>query len=217
MKRKGFWIATGLLVVPVVIFYMLSAGSHNFTTLPIYGERIPPDGNTQKDTIYYQIPNFEVTDQTGKQLNLQSFDDKIFVANFFFASCEDVCPTMNRRLAKIYEKYKEFAEIHFLSFTVDPMNDSVSVLAEYAKHYNADAKIWHFAKANSNEDIFKIGQGFLLPVSKEDKTIDHSQQLIIIDKEKRIRGVYDSFSDVELKRLEEDLKVLLYEYHHPGK
>jgi len=194
MKRKGFWIATGLLVVPVVIFYMLSAGSHNFTTLPIYGERIPPDGNTQKDTIYYQIPNFEVTDQTGKQLNLQSF-----------------------RLAKIYEKYKEFAEIHFLSFTVDPMNDSVPVLAEYAKHYNADAKIWHFAKANSNEDIFKIGQGFLLPVSKEDKTIDHSQQLIIIDKEKRIRGVYDSFSDVELKRLEEDLKVLLYEYHHPGK
>ena len=87
MKRKGFWIATGLLVVPVVIFYMLSAGSHNFTTLPIYGERIPPDANTQKDTIYYQIPNFEVTDQTGKQLNLQSFDDKIFVANFFFASC----------------------------------------------------------------------------------------------------------------------------------
>jgi cytochrome oxidase Cu insertion factor (SCO1/SenC/PrrC family) len=57
----------------------------------------------------------------------------------------------------------------------------------------------------------------LLPVSIEDKTIDHSQQLIIIDKEKRIRGVYDSYSDVEIKRLEEDLKVLLYEYHNPGK
>ena len=217
MKRKGFWVATGLLVVPVVIFYMLSAGSHNFTTLPIFGERIPPDGKLQKDTIYYQIPDFEVTDQSNKKLNLASFDNKIFVANFFFASCEDVCPTMNRRLSKVYEKYKEFAEVHFLSFTVDPLNDSVQVLNEYAKKYSADPKIWHFAKTNTNDEIFKIGQGFLLPVSIEDKTIDHSQQLIIIDKEKRIRGVYDSYSDVEIKRLEEDLKVLLYEYHNPGK
>lgn len=217
MKRKGFWIATGLLVVPVVIFYMLSAGSHNFGSLPIYGERIPPDGVNQKDTIYYQIPNFELVDQSGKTLTLQSFDDKIFVANFFFASCQDVCPTMNRRLARVYEKYKEFAEIHFLSFSVDPANDTVPVLAEYAKKYQADPKIWHFARTKNYEDVFKIGQGFLLPVSQEDKTIDHSQQLIIIDKQKRIRGVYDSFSDVELKRLEEDLKVLLYEYHHPGK
>ncbi|MFY8190141.1 MAG: SCO family protein [Bacteroidia bacterium] len=217
MKRKGFWIATGLLVVPVVIFYMLSAGTHKFGTLPIYGERIPPDGKLQKDTIYYQIPNFEVSDQSGKNLNLESFQGKIFVANFFFASCEDVCPTMNRRLARVYEKYKEFAEVHFISFTVDPLNDSVQTLFNYAKKYDADPKIWHFARTQTNEEIFKIGQGFLLPVSMEDKTIDHSQQLIIIDKERRIRGVYDSFSDVELKRLEEDLKVLLYEYHHPGK
>jgi protein SCO1/2 len=216
MKRKGFWIATGLLVVPVVIFYMLSLGTMNFKSLPIFGERIPPNGTTQKDTIYYKVPNFLVVDQNNDTLQLKDFDNSIFIANFFFASCKDVCPTMNRRLSKVYEKYKEFAEVEFVSFTVDPLNDSVPVLAEYAKKFDADAKIWHFVRS-SHVDLFGIGRGFLLPVSLEEKTIDHSQQFILVDKEKRIRGVYDSFSDVEIKRLEEDIKVLLYEYHHPGK
>lgn len=216
MKRKGFWIATGLLVVPVVIFYMLNAGTMNFKSLPIYGERISPDGVNQKDTIYYHIPDFKGLDQNGKEFSFKNLDDNIFITNFFFASCKDVCPTMNRRLSKVYEKYKEFSEVRFVSFTVDPAQDSIAVLNAYAKKYNSDSSIWHFVRAEADE-ILKIGQGFLLPVSNEDKTIDHSQQFILVDKEKRIRGIYDSFSDVEIKRLEEDIKVLLYEYHHPAK
>lgn len=216
MKRKGFWIATGLLVVPVVIFYMLNAGTMNFKTLPIYGERIAPDGIKQLDTIYYQVPDFDVTDQDGKKLNSKELSNGIVIANFFFANCKDVCPTMNRRLAGVYDKYKEFSEVQFLSITVDPDNDSVSVLNKYASKYKANSKIWHFVRAEK-EELFKIGQGFLLPINVEEKTIDHSQQFILLDKSKRIRGSYDSFSDVEIKRLEEDIKVLLYEYHHPGK
>ncbi|MCF8426157.1 MAG: SCO family protein [Bacteroidia bacterium] len=216
MKRKGFWIATGLLVVPVAIFYILSAGTHHFKSLPIYGERIPPNGNDIKDTIFYQIPDYFVKDQSGVTISSQSFQNSIYVANFFFASCKDVCPTMNRRLAQVYDKYREFAEVQFISFTVDPKNDTLEVLEAYAKKYNADPKIWHFGRAEK-EALLQIGQGFLLPVSIEDKTIDHSQQFILVDKEKHIRGIYDSFSDVEIKRLEEDIKVLLYEYHHPGK
>jgi len=216
MKRKGFWVTIGLLIVPIIIFYILNAGTMNFKSLPIYGERIPPDGLNQKDTIYYQIPDFKALDQNGKDFSFANLNDNIFITNFFFASCKDVCPTMNRRLEKVYDRYKEFAEVRFLSITVDPKNDSASVLNTYAKKYNADAKIWHFVRPDEGE-LFKIGQSFLLPVSNEDKTIDHSQQFILVDKEKKIRGVYDSYSDVEIKRLEEDIKVLLYEYHHPGK
>jgi protein SCO1/2 len=89
------------------------------------------------------------------------------------------------------------------------------VLKKYAERYKADAGIWHFATAPA-EATFKIGQSFLLPVSVEDKTIDHSQQLILIDKEKHIRGVYNSFDDADMKRMNDELKVLLYEYHEPG-
>ncbi len=216
MKRKGFWVTTGLLVVPVVIFYILNAGSQNFKTLPILGERIPPDGVSQIDTVYHTVTDFNGFDQKGKAFSQKDLNNSIYIANFFFASCKDVCPTMNRRLSKVYEKFKEFSEIEIVSFTVDPENDSFIVLDAYAGKFNADPAIWHFVKT-TRDDLVKIGQSFLLPVSKEDKTIDHSQQFILVDKQKRIRGVYDSFSDADVKRLEEDIKVLLYEYHHPAK
>lgn len=216
MKRKGFWVTTGLLVVPVVIFYILNAGSQNFKTLPILGERIPPDGVSQMDTLYHTVTDFNGFDQKGKAFSQKDLNNSIYIANFFFASCKDVCPTMNRRLSKVYEKFKEFSEIEIVSFTVDPENDSFIVLDAYAGKFNADPAIWHFVKT-TRDDLVKIGQSFLLPVSKEDKTIDHSQQFILVDKQKRIRGVYDSFSDADIKRLEEDIKVLLYEYHHPAK
>lgn len=217
MKRKGFWIATGLLVVPVVIFYILNAGSQNFKTLPILGERIPPNGVDIKDTVYHHVPDFELTDQRGKVLHRSDFNNSITIVNFFFASCKDVCPSMNRRLATVYEKYKEFSELKFLTITVDLENDSMTVLSDAASRYKADPEIWHFARTKNQDALVKLGLGCLLPVSVEDKTIDHSQQLILLDKQQRIRGFYDSSSDVELKHLEDDIKVLLYEYHHPGK
>lgn len=213
MGKKHFFIAIGILVVPIAIFFILNQAKHSFGTLPILGERIPPDGVTIKDTIYYQVPPFEMWDQTGKKLNSKDFDGYIIVASFFFASCTDVCPTLNRRLKTVYDKMKDFAEVKFISFSVDPINDSVEVLADYGKKYDANPAIWHFTTTKSQEEVVKIGQGFLLPVSIEDKTIDHSQQLILMDKSKRIRGFYDSFDDAELKRLNEDIRVLLYEYH----
>lgn len=217
MNRKSFWIATGLLVVPVVIFYILNAGSQRFDKLPILGERIPPDGVTTKDTVYYQVPEFSVITQTADTLHSSDLDQSIVVVNFFFTSCKEICPTMNLRLSGMYEKYKEFAELQFLTISVDPETDSVPALAAYAAKYKADPAIWHFANPGSLDNLVQLGQGFLLPVSKEDKTIDHSQQLILMDKQKRIRGVYDSSSDADLKNLEGDIKVLLYEYHPAGK
>ncbi|OFY93535.1 MAG: hypothetical protein A3K10_01840 [Bacteroidetes bacterium RIFCSPLOWO2_12_FULL_31_6] len=121
---------------------------------------------------------------------------------------------MNAKVETVYSKIKEqkFSEIKFLSITVDPENDSVSVLSEYSKKFNADPSIWYFA-TGTQQDVFKTGQGFLVPVSKEDTTIDHSQQLLLIDKEKHIRGIYNGLDEVELSRLKDEIKVLLYEYH----
>ena len=88
MKKKGFFIATGLLVVPVVIFYMLNAGSQNFKKLGYLGERIEPDGIGIKDTIYYSVPDFMGIDQSGDTLHSNDLSNNVFVANFFFASCK---------------------------------------------------------------------------------------------------------------------------------
>lgn len=215
MKRKSFWISAGLLVVPVVIFYFLGSGVQNYKKLPILGVKIPPDGVHQTDTIYYSVPDFQVWDQNGKELNQASFKDRIYVANFFFANCKTDCSTMNRRLSQVYEKYIEFTEVQFISFSMDPANDSIPVLANYAKKYKADANIWHFVHIKI-ESLYKLQKGFLLPVSTVELTPNHYQQLVLVDKQNRIRGVYDSNSEADVLQLQDDLKVLLYEYHQPG-
>ncbi|MES2727503.1 MAG: SCO family protein [Bacteroidota bacterium] len=214
MKRKSFWVATGLLVIPVAIFFLLKASKQNFRRLPYLGEKVEPNGIDIKDTIYYQAPVFSVTDQMGKELNSSMLTDNIIIANFFFTSCKDICPTMNYKLAEIYNKAKEWSEVKFVSFSVDPDNDSTQVLAKYAQQFKADSTIWHFCLTDK-ANLFKIGQGFLLPVAIEDSTIDHSQQILLIDKSRHIRGLYNGLDNNDMKRLNDELKVLLYEYHQP--
>jgi protein SCO1/2 len=211
--KQSFFIAIAVIVVPILIYFLMNAGKQNYKRLPVFGEKVAPNGADIKDTIFYTIPDFKVTSQTGQTVTQQTFNNSIYIANFFFASCKDVCPIMNAKVETVYEKAKEYAEVKFISFSVDPENDSVPVLAAYAKKFHADPNIWYFV-TGSEEDIFKAGQGFLLPVSIENKTVDHSQQLLLIDKQNRIRGIYDGLDDLEIKRLNEDLKVLLYEYHH---
>ncbi len=210
-NRKQIYIALGLVTVPLFILWILSYSKQNFNSLNYLGEKISPDGNEVKDTIYYVVPPYSFIDQQGDSISDKTFEGYIYVANFFFASCEDVCPLMNAKLERVYDRMKEFSEVKFLSITVDPDNDSVPVLREYAQRFKADPAIWKFARG-TNESVFNAGRGFLLPVSYEDKTIDHSQQLILVDKEKHIRGVYNGLDDVDIKRLKEEIKVLLYEY-----
>jgi len=227
MKRTHFYLGTAILVIPVIIFYMLNTGKQQYTQLPIYGEKIPPDGINQKDTIFYQIPSFEVINQNGQPVKQQDLNNGIYLANFFFASCKDVCPSMSRRLKAIYDdmqelafKNKQLAEqknmaitqtpVKFISFSVDPENDSVPILKQYANKFEVKEN-WYFV-TTTKDNMFKIGRGFLLPVSIENKTIDHSQQIVLIDKQNRIRGMYDALDDAEMKRLKDEIKVLLYEY-----
>ena len=212
MKRKNFFIAISVIIIPVLIYFLGKAGKQTFNSLPFYGEKVLPEGT--KDTVFYTIPDFHVSSQTGETVTQKTFDNSIYIANFFFASCKDVCPKLNAKVESVYKKVLEqnYAEVKFISFTVDPENDSVSVLADYAKKFNADAKKWYFV-TGTNEAIVNAGRGFLLPVSMEDTTIDHSQNLILVDKLNHIRGIYNGLDEIEIKRLNEDLKVLLYEYH----
>jgi protein SCO1 len=216
-NKKSFFIALGLLVVPIVIYWVLSLANHTFSGLPYYGERIPPEGN-QKDTIYYTVPDFKLVSQFGDTITHASIGERIYIANFFFARCKDVCPKMNAKVETVYAKCRELAatkpeynDVLFVSHSVDPDNDNVPVLAMYAEQFGVTNKNWLFV-TGSKEAMYTAGQGYLLPVSIEDKTIDHSQQLLLIDKEKHIRGIYDGLEDRDIKRLREDIDVLLAEY-----
>lgn len=227
MKRKHFFLTLAIIVVPLILFFVLNTGKQNYEKLPILGERIPPDGVEVKDTIYYTVPDFKVTNQNRQTITQDNFKGGIYIANFFFATCKDICPAMNRRVLQIYNEMQDLAAkntevakekgleikqtpIRFISFTVDPEHDTVPVLAAYTKNLGVKGNNWHFVTTDK-ESMFRIGRGFLLPVSIEDRTIDHSQQVLLIDSKNRIRGMYDALDDSEMKRLQGEIKLLLFE------
>lgn len=185
--------------------------------LPIIGERETQervqDGKTIVDTIYHQIPAFTFLNQDSAAISNTNFDNKIYVANFFFTHCPSICPTMQRNLLKVYEKYKGNPHIAFLSHSIDFKYDSPSVLKEYAQKLGVDNDQWQFV-TGSKKDIYGIAEKYLV-YTKEDASVpggyDHQGYLVLIDQQKRIRGAYDGTNDEQVAQLFGDLEILLNE------
>ena len=186
--------------------------------LPIIGDREVVenivDGKTVTDTIYPTIPSFEFINQDSILISDKNFDNKIYVANFFFTHCPSICPTMQRNLLKAYEKYKGNAGIAFLSHSIDFKYDHPYVLKSYATKLGVDNDQWQFV-TGSKADTYGISDKYLV-FTKEDENVaggyDHSGYLVLIDHNKHIRGVYDGTSEEETNKLLEDIDILLAEY-----
>ena len=200
-----------VILFPVIFWLLLTRGHNNFKRLPIVG---PYELTTSGDTIYHKIPAFEFTNQEGKLISEKNVEGKIYIANFFFATCKTVCPAMNEQVHRVQEAFKDVKDIYFLSFTVDPENDSVEALAAYAKNMHADNSKWWFLTGNKDSIYTLAREGFLVPASMGSGARDffHSQDLILIDKEKRMRGLYDGTEITEVDTLIDEIKVLMKEY-----
>lgn len=179
-------------------------------TLPIIGEREVVQG----DTIYPKIPSFQLLNQDSVMLSDKFFDNKIYVANFFFTHCPSICPTMQRNLLTAYQKYKKDDRIAFLSHSIDFKYDQPHVLKSYATKLGVDDNQWQFV-TGSKAAIYGLSDNYLV-FTKEDASVpggyDHSGYLVLIDHEKRIRGAYDGTNTDEVQKLLTDIDILLQEY-----
>jgi protein SCO1/2 len=178
--------------------------------LPIIG---PVDVNAKGDTIYHTIPSFSFTNQDGRTITDKDVDGQIYVASFFFASCKSVCPKLNEQMGRVQFAFKDYKEFHMLSFTVDPERDSVAALKAYSEDMRADSSIWWFL-TGPKDSIYSIARdGYLVPAAmrSEENDFFHSQDIILIDKQKRIRGVYDGTEKLEVDTLIDEIKLLMTE------
>jgi protein SCO1/2 len=190
----------------------------NTKKLPIIGDRDTVekvvDGKTVIDTIYPTIPSFEFLNQDSVLINDKTFDNKIYVANFFFTHCPSICPTMQRNLLKAYTKYKGNESVSFLSHSIDFKHDHPHVLKSYATRLGVDNDQWQFVNG-SKAAIYGVSDKYLV-FTKEDENVaggyDHSSYLVLIDHNKYIRGVYDGTSEEETEKLLKDMDILLAEY-----
>jgi protein SCO1/2 len=202
-----------VILFPVIFWILLTRGHNTFKRLPIVA---PYELSPAGDTVYHKIPPFHFTNQFGKTISDKDLDGKIFVANFFFATCKTVCPQMNEEVHRLQEATKDIKDLRILSFTVDPEFDTVEALANYAVKMKADNSRWWFLTGNKDSIYTLAREGFLVPASLGNDARDffHSQDLILIDKEKRMRGIYDGLDKAEVDTLIDEIKVLMKEYNN---
>lgn len=179
--------------------------------LPYYGE---PDIDENGDTMYHRVGNFSLTNQEGETYSHNDLKGKVYVADFFFTSCPSICPKMTKNLQRVAKEMKDEEDFKIISFTVDPGNDTVEKLKKYAAEHKIDANQWNLLTGDK-ETIYELGvYGYLLS-AQEDALAPggflHSGQFVLVDKEKRIRGVYEGTNPKEMDKLIEDAKILMDE------
>jgi protein SCO1/2 len=204
-------IVLGIILMPVFFLVILKQGKNNYKHLEFFG---PHQVSQNGDTTYFTVPDFHLINQNGETVSQKTLDGKIYIANFFFASCPGVCPKMTDEVKGVQDEFNKQDDVLFISHTVDPEHDSLPALKAFAGKHGADLRQWFFVTGN-RDSIYDLAiKGYLVPAAdaRAEGGFLHSQNLLLIDKEKRIRGIYDSLEPEEIKRLKDEIKVLLYEY-----
>lgn len=159
----------------------------------------------------HTIADFAFTNQNGKTITQKDYEGKIYVADFFFTTCPTICPKMTDNMIWLQEKIKNFPEVMLLSHSVTPDIDSVSVLKEYALEKGVlDAK-WNLVTGNKKDIYFIARKSYLaVKTGKPEDMYDmvHTENFILVDQKRRIRGFYDGTNLEEVKKLYEDILYL---------
>lgn len=165
-------------------------------------------GRERKD---HHIENFHLLNQDAKAIDIDAWNGKIVVADFFFTHCPVICPKMTASLKRVQEKYAGDTGIRLASFTVDPERDSCGQLGKHAKKFNLDTRNWDLLTGNKKE-IYRLARNSFMVVATDGDggpaDFIHSEKLVLVDTKKRIRGYYDGTDEKEVYKLLHDIKKL---------
>jgi protein SCO1/2 len=173
------------------------------------------DGQIVYDTIPHAIRDFSFINQDSVIVTNETFDDKVYVADLFFTTCPTICPVMKQQMLRVYEVYKENPEVSIISHTIDPEHDTVALLKDYSERLGVTSNTWHFVTGDKDM-IYDIAEESYLSIANQDPSAPggfiHSGAFILIDKERRIRGVYDGTIPEQVDVLIKDIQRLLKSY-----
>lgn len=209
-KSWGGW----LLLLPLLACN--TTNNSRVATLPYYNEPSftphwyrPGDKALQN---LHQISPFQLRNQLGQQVSRASFENKIHVANFFFTLCPGICTNMMANMAQVQDQFLDDPEVLLLSFSVTPTKDSVPVLRAYAQEKGIVAHKWHLATGN-RDLIYSLGRNDYFveqdpDAQKKKNAFIHSENLVLIDKQNHIRGIYNGLSKTAIDQLIADIYTL---------
>lgn len=205
-----------LLLVPILILGFIAVfGEHHFT-LPNYYPELDATGQVQYtaqgDTVFHEIPNFSLLSKEGKVTTEAELEGAIYVTHFFSTDCPPACKKISSQLVRIQETFENKPEVKIVSITVDPDKDSLEALQGYAANYGAKTGKWYFLTGEKQEIHRLAKEGFFLPEAEAQQGLTPSERLTLVDKEGKIRGVYEGTDQAEIDRLKTEINVLLDEY-----
>ena len=154
-----------------------------------------------------KVNEFTLTDARGQPFSLQQLKNKVWIADFIFTTCGNICPIMTKNMSQLHRSFQLVEDAALVSITVNPEYDTSEVLAHYAQKYNADMQKWYFLTGPREKiqqiavESFKIGS--------VEEPIFHSAYFILVDRQGRIRGYYDGTNQEEINRLYKDTAALV--------
>ena len=184
------------------------------------------NGEAKNDTMYHHVSNLALTNQLGQTVSLNNdLKGKILVIDFFFTTCPTICPRLSKNMKLLQTSFKKDNKkeasldtiVQFISITVNPERDSFQVLRSYADRFGANHDHWWFLTGNK-KTIYDFARHELhLPVGPGDGSADdfiHSDQFVLVDKDRFIRGYYTGINDTAVRKCADDIVLLTMEWKH---
>jgi protein SCO1/2 len=209
------FLAVVLLILSVIIISIIYQILKPNEVLPIFqpakvnAELV--DSTIQHVKKYHAISDFSLINQNGKTITQEDYNDKIYIADFFFTTCQTICPIMTDHMVEIQNNLKNDPDILLLSHTVTPEIDSVPQLKKYAIKKGVDDTKWNLVTGEKKE-IYKLARKSYLAVKTDgngdEYDMIHTENFILVDKKKRIRGFYDGTNENDIQQLLEDIAIL---------
>ena len=225
-SRKVLLYYVAFFAVLLAVFYLIIFKDYDFNASSLA-------------VINPAVPSFSFTNQDGKTVTQKETDDKVYVAAYFFTTCKGICPKMNANMRRVYDAYKERKDFMILSHSCQPEIDSVKLMKAYEQkmingkllkaddgaYYIGEEPItqnlpnanWEFLTGNK-DSLYKLARnGYIIDNQKPDSTQNienqfiHSQFFALVDRYRRVRGIYDGLKEAEIEKLLGDIKSLLKE------
>ena len=218
-RLRKYLILSAILLLPSILYLLLTTGTHNFAHLPVLTY---PD--VQGRVQARRAPRFSFIGKDGAVVDNSTVKDKVYVVDFFFTRCPSICPIMTENMRKVYDRFKVYDDFAVISHTVDPTNDTPEVLAEYASKRRVDGERWYFV-TGEKDSLYSAAFQYLSSAMEDSLAPGgflHTEYFVLVDKDGCLRsrvddqgnmiGVYDGTDMQQVNNLIDDIKVLMAEY-----
>ncbi|WP_148868679.1 SCO family protein [Tenacibaculum adriaticum] len=215
-SKKTFFFLIGFTLIGLPVFYHLVKTDEK---LPIYNPAdVNPklvDKSVRSKTKNHKVSDFKLINQNGDIITNKDYEGKIYVADFFFTRCQTICLAMAYNMSELQEHFKNDNEVMFLSHSVTPVMDSVPVLRSYADAKGVIDGKWNITTGDKKH-IYDLARKSYFAVldegSGDENDFIHTENFVLIDKDRRIRGSYDGTKKENMQKIIEDIKLLKEEY-----